>query len=52
MLLPLLKTRYTHLGGLRLVREYAKMGLLWSAAKKVLRHPFSNRLINRSIWKQ
>lgn len=28
----LLKTRYTQLGGLRLVRQYAKMGLLWPAA--------------------
>lgn len=42
-LLPLLKTRYTQLGGLRLVRQYAKMGLLWPAAKKVLRHPFSKQ---------
>lgn len=39
-LLTLLKTRYTQLGGLRLVRQYAKMGLLWPAAKTVLRHPF------------
>lgn len=43
MLLPLLKTRYTQLGGLRLVRQYAKMGLLWPAAKTVLRHPFSKQ---------
>ena len=43
MLFPLLKTRYTQLGGLRLVRQYAKMGLLWPAAKKVLRHPFSKQ---------
>ncbi|MBR5033734.1 MAG: capsular polysaccharide synthesis protein [Bacteroidales bacterium] len=42
-LLPLLKTRYTQLGGLRLVRQYAKMGLLWPAAKMVLRHPFSKQ---------
>ena len=42
-LIPLLKTRYTQLGGLRLVRQYAKMGLLWPAAKKVLRHPFSKQ---------
>ena len=39
----LLKTRYTQLGGLRLVREYARMGLLWPAAKRVLRHPFSRQ---------
>ena len=39
----LLKTRYTQLGGLRLVRQYAKMGLLWPAAKTVLRHPFSKQ---------
>lgn len=43
MLLHILKTRYTQLGGLRLVRRYAKMGLLWPAAKKVLRHPFSKQ---------
>ena len=43
MLLHLLKTRYTQLGGLRLVRQYAKMGLLWSVAKTVLRHPFSKQ---------
>lgn len=43
MLLNLIKTRYTQLGGLRLVRQYAKMGLLWPAAKKVLRHPFSKQ---------
>ena len=43
MLLHLLKTRYTQLGGLRLVRRYAKMGLLWPAAKTVLRHPFSKQ---------
>lgn len=42
-LFPLLKTRYTQLGGLRLVRQYAKMGLLWPAVKKVLRHPFSKQ---------
>ena len=42
-LFPLLKTRYTQLGGLRLVRQYAKMGLLWPAAKMVLRHPFSKQ---------
>jgi len=41
--LLLLKTRYTQLGGLRLVRQYAKMGLLWPAAKTVLRHPFSKQ---------
>ena len=40
---PFLKTRYTQLGGLRLVRQYAKMGLLWPAAKTVLRHPFSKQ---------
>ncbi len=40
---PLLKTRYTQLGGMRLVRQYAKMGLLWPAAKTVLRHPFSKQ---------
>ena len=43
MLLHILKTRYTQLGGLRLVRQYAKMGLLWPAAKTVLRHPLSNQ---------
>ena len=43
MLFPLLKTRYTQLGGLRLVRQYAKMGLLLPAAKTVLRHPFSKQ---------
>lgn len=42
-LFHILKTRYTQLGGLRLVRQYAKMGLLWPAAKKVLRHPFSKQ---------
>ena len=42
-LFPLLKTRYTQLGGLRLVRQYAKMGLLWPAAKTILRHPFSKQ---------
>ena len=42
-LLPLLKTRYTQLGGLHLVRQYAKMGLLWPAAKMVHRHPFSKQ---------
>ena len=42
-LLPLLKTRYTQLGGLRLVRQYVKMGLLWPAAKMVLRYPFSKQ---------
>lgn len=40
-LFHLLKTRYTQLGGLRLVREYARMELLLPAAKQVLRHPFS-----------
>lgn len=39
----LLKTRYTQLGGLRLVRQYAKMGILWPAAKTVLRHPFDKQ---------
>lgn len=39
----LLKTRYAQLGGLRLVRQYAKMGILWPAAKMVLRHPFSKQ---------
>lgn len=43
MLFHLLKTRYIQLGGLRLVRQYAKMGLLWPAAKTVLRHPFSKQ---------
>ena len=43
MLFPLLKARYTQLGGLRLVRQYAKMGLLWPAAKKILHHPFSKQ---------
>lgn len=43
MLIKILKTRYTQLGGLRLVRQYAKMGLLWPAAKTVLRHPFSKQ---------
>ena len=43
ILLQILKTRYTQLGGLRLVRQYAKMGLLWPAAKTVLRHPFSKQ---------
>ncbi len=43
MLFSLLKTRYIQLGGLRLVREYARMGLLWPAAKRVLRHPFSRQ---------
>ena len=42
-LFHLLKTRYIQLGGLRLVREYARMGLLWPAAKTVLRHPFSKQ---------
>lgn len=41
--LHILNTRYTRLGGLRLVRQYAKMGLLWPAAKMVLRHPFSKQ---------
>lgn len=39
----ILKTRYTQLGGLRVVRQYAKMGLLWPAAKTVLLHPFSKQ---------
>lgn len=43
MLFSLLKTRYIQLGDLRLVREYARMGLLWPAAKWVLRHPFSRQ---------
>lgn len=43
MLFQILKTRYTQLGGLRLVRQYAKMGLLWPAAKTVLLHPFSKQ---------
>jgi len=43
MLIKILKTRYTQLGGLRLVRQYAKMGLLLPAAKTVLRHPFSKQ---------
>lgn len=42
-LFRLIKTRYTQLGGLRLVRQYAKMGLLWPAVKKVLQHPFSKQ---------
>ena len=42
-LFNLLKTRYTQLGGLRLLRQYAKMGLLWPATKTVLRHPFSKQ---------
>ena len=36
----LLTTRYTQLGGLRLILEYAWMGLLWPASKRVLPHPF------------
>lgn len=40
MLVQILKTRYSQLGGLRLVRQYAKMGLLWPTVKTVLRHPF------------
>ena len=39
----ILKIRYTQLGGMRLLHDYARMGLLWSAAKRVLRHPFSRR---------
>ena len=42
-LLHLLKIRYTQLGGLRLMREYSRMGLLWPAAKRVFRHPFSRQ---------
>ena len=42
-LFHLLKIRYSQLGGLRLVREYAREGLLWPAVKTVLKHPFSRK---------
>lgn len=42
-LFPLLKARYTQLDCLYLVRQYAKMGLLWPAAKTVLLHPFNKQ---------
>lgn len=46
-LFRLLKTRYSQLGGLRLVREYARMGLLWPGVKTAIRYPFS-----RETYKQ
>ena len=42
-LLPLLKTRYTQLGGLRLVREYARLGMLWPMVKAMARNPLSRQ---------
>ena len=36
-LFHILKTRYAQLGGLRLVWQYARMGLLWPAVRRVLR---------------
>ena len=43
-LFHIIKTRYTQLGGLRLVREYARMGLLWPSMKMVLRRPFCRQM--------
>ena len=39
----LLKTRYTQLGGLRLVREYARLGVLWPMVKAMIRNPLSRQ---------
>ena len=48
-LVKILLTRYHQLGGLRLIREYARMGLLLPAAKKALHSPF-NRNVYISIY--
>ena len=48
-LVKILHTRYRQLGGLRLIREYARLGLLWPAAKKALHSPFS-REVYKSIY--
>ncbi len=42
-LLQILKTRYTQLGGLRLVREYARLGVLWPMVKAMARNPLSRQ---------
>lgn len=43
MLLHLVKTRYTQLGGLRLMREYARLGVLWPMVKAMARNPMSRQ---------
>lgn len=42
-LLKILKTRYIQLGGLRLVREYARLGMLWPMVKAMARNPLSRQ---------
>ena len=48
MLYKILKTRIKQLGGFRLVIEYARMGVLWSMVKTVLRNPFSRQSYKRA----
>lgn len=42
-LFHILKTRYPQLGGLRLVREYARLGVLWPMVKAMARNPLSRQ---------
>lgn len=42
-LLKILKTRYIQLGGLCLVREYARLGVLWPMVKAMARNPLSRQ---------
>lgn len=48
MLYRILKSRIKQFGGGRLVREYARMGILWPMAKVVLRNPFSRESYKRA----
>ena len=42
-LIHILKTRVRQLGGLRLVREYARLGVLWPMVKAMARNPLSRQ---------
>jgi len=42
-LFHILKTRIRQLGGLRLVREYARLGVLWLMVKAMARNPLSRQ---------
>ena len=48
MLLKILRMRIHQLGGLRTVREYAKVGVLWPMVKTILRNPFSRESYKRA----
>lgn len=49
MLLHILKTRYAQLDGLRLVREYARLGVLLPMVKVMARNPLEPPVVQECV---